>query len=163
MVAGAPLSWFPRKYWTFLGAALAQGLPVTATKATPVDTRLAVRVVYAAPSRCPDSAEFEAELHKRAGKARPAADAEPAHVFRVEINGRATPKKYRQTRAWWSAGVGVHVSQQRLSARFGVELFAALLVPLRARTFVFANPSQEIARTPVASGELGFGAFAYLP
>jgi hypothetical protein len=345
------------KVWTFLGAALAQGLPVTATKATLVDTRLAVRVVYAAPSHCPDSAEFEAELHKRTDKARPAADSEPAHVFRVEIrrlangsalgriatewngersgvrelrakncrqlvsalaltaaltidpdarlslepedtrtppasaqrpptpatppaasatsndaddhdpdfdsapdrfkpetrvgiaagaariitpgampllapfgelawvgpglvspsirvslnlannsivadraanfswlagelelcpisvrwgantnlrpcaagtggailaNGRTTPEKYRQTRAWWSAGISAHVSQ-RLSARFGVELFAALLVPLRARTFVFANPSQEIARTPVASGELGLGAFAYLP
>ena len=58
--------------------------------------------------------------------------------------------------------MSAHLSQ-RLSVRFGVELFAALLVPLRARSFVFANPSQEIARTPAESGELGLAAFAYLP
>jgi hypothetical protein len=345
------------KVWTFLGLALAQGLPVSATKTPPDDARFAVRVVFSAPSRCPDAAEFEAELHKRTGKARPAADSEPAHVFRVQIRalpdgamvgriatewheqrsgvrelrdkscsqvvsalaltaaltidpearvdlepeatkappaarprpqpqpqpqlqppsssknsdshptseaspasttlethlgieggaariitpgvmpalgafgelvwigsgfvspsirlsldtasnaldanraanftwlaselelcpialrlgadtdlhpcaagaggailakGRTVPEKYGQTRAWWSAGMSAHLSQ-RLSTRFGVELFAALLVPLRARSFVFANPSQEIARTPAESGELGLGAFAYLP
>jgi hypothetical protein len=350
------------KVWTFLGLALAQGLPVSATKLPADDARLPVRVVYTAASRCPDSTEFEAELHKRTGKARPAADSEPAHVFRVQIlalpngamvgriatewngqrsgvrelrdkscaqvvsalaltaaltidpearlnmepeaaktpstaattpaqsqsqsqshpqpqpppsskntesnpssdaspasstlemhlgieagaariitpgvmpalgafgelawigsglvspsirlsldsasnalatnrtanftwlaselelcpialrfgadtelrpcaagaggailaKGRTVPEKYGQTRAWWSAGMSAHLSQ-RLSARFGVELFAALLLPLRARSFVFANPSQEIARTPAESGELGLGAFAYLP
>jgi hypothetical protein len=339
------------KVWTFLGLALAQGMPLSATK-NPADGRLAVRVLYTAPSGCPDTAEFEAELHKRTGKARPAADSEVAHVFRVQIRalpngamvgriatewngqrsgvrelrdkscsevasalaltaaltidpearldlepdatkiapaaaaqppqppplpasettddratsepspastklethlgieagatriitpgvmpalgacgelawvgsglvspsirlslnsasntldanrvanftwlagelelcpialrlgagtdlspcaagaggailakGRTVPEQYGQTRAWWGAGLSAHLSQ-RLSARFGVELFAALLAPLRARSFVFANPSQEIARTPAASGELGLGAFAYLP
>jgi hypothetical protein len=338
------------KVWAFLRLALAQGAPLSTTEAQADPTRLAVRIEYAAPQRCPSEAEFEAELHKRTAKARPAADSEPAHVVRVVVRslpsgamvgriatewngehsgvrelrdkncgqlvsalaltaaltidpdarldlapeatkaettvpapapapapppsentdrqpvtepsprsmslekrvgmeagavriitpgamptlgafgelawlgpdfvspsirlsldlasntldvnraanfswlagtlelcpiavrwadtelrpcvsgaggailagGRAVPEKYRQTRAWWSAGISTHVSQ-RLSSWFGVELFAALGVPLRARNFIFANPSREIARTPTASGELGFGAFAYLP
>ena len=346
------------KVLTFLGIALAQGSPGSSAR-PPADARLAVRIVYTAPSHCPDSAEFEAELHKRTGKARPAADSEPAHVVRVQIQtlpsgasvgriatewngqrsgirelrdkscsqvvsalaltaaltidpaaltidpaarldpepgaakepptaptaqlqqraapstkdadephrskpssagttretrlgidagagriitpgvmptlgafgelawlgsglvspsirlslhmasnslaanraadftwfageldlcpialrlgadtdlrpcaagaggailakGRRVPEKYGQTRAWWSAGISAHLSQ-RLSGWFGVELFATLLAPLRARSFVFANPSQEIARTAAQSGELGLGAFAYLP
>ena len=345
--------------WGIEGLALAQGAPVVASKAPDDDARLAVRVVYAAPNACPGAAEFEAQLHKRTSKARPATDSEPAHVFRVQIRelptgamvgriatewngersgvrelrdkscsqvvralaltaaltidpdarldveleatkaspanaastpapaaarqpppgpspsknaasdsapnapstgstlearlgieagaariitpgampalgpsaelawigpgivspsirlslvyasnsldtdraadftwlasdlelcpialrlgagtelrpcasgaggvilakGRTIPEKYGQTRAWWSAGMSAHLNE-RLSARFGVELFAALLVPLRARSFVFANPSEEIARTPALSGELGLGAFAYLP
>ena len=334
------------KVWTFLGQAWAQDVRLSAP-APSDDARVPVRVVYDAPSGCPDAASFEAELHKRTFKARTAADSEPAHVFQVAIRrgasgmvvgrvatewngersgvrelrgkgcsqvvsalaltaalaidpdarldlepeaakplpaavqpapahhpnqtvqsgsnpspahaplegrvgldagaariitprlmptlgpfgelawvgsgfvapsvrlslnlasnaldadrtasftwlagelelcpvavhwgnvmalrpcaagqggailaeGRTVPQKYSQARAWWSAGLSAHLSR-RLSARFGVELFAGVLLPLRSRSFVFANPSREIARTATESGEVGIGAFAYLP